>query len=234
MQARFLFSGDKEFTQAGKIIKYACDFDHYKKTLIITSNNAHIQKTFGLWNDYLFGPKETSEQAGDESETDKMLKAIDNMGTDNEEPVTSATGPRQAAPTAPAAGSRQPAPIPTPTPTLPLTALTAAADSAPGLIPDKGSKAPAVGDPVAEDNNRKRGKSTRAGARGGRARGRNAAGRGRGRGGKRVTTEDIVTEDVVTEEEDAPAKPTTRCLTRQGASEQVISITCGGSDEESE
>ncbi|KAK1215701.1 hypothetical protein PQX77_021706 [Marasmius sp. AFHP31] len=263
--ARFLFSPDKDFTKAGKVIKYAADFDKYKKNLIISSNNAHIQKTFALWNAYLFGTKAVPE-GSDDSDNDEMLRAIDDMGSDSADdtvPIVSASRTPQFTPTpvASAIGTPQLTPTPTastvvsrqptPTPTRPSTAavnvdtelLTVESN---GVQAVESNEVQAVDPDTAPSQDEappraKRGSRTTApkatkgkSGGGGQASGTaagsgagNGKGRAKGRGGRGKAR--VV--DVPTDEEQ-PAPPTNnRRLTRQGASQNVITVSCGDEEE---
>ncbi|KAL0057413.1 hypothetical protein AAF712_015949 [Marasmius tenuissimus] len=241
--ARFLFSPDKDFNKVGKIIKYTSDFDKYKKNLIISANNAHIQKTFTLWNTYLFGTKAAPKRAGDDSDTDEMLRAIDGMDSDSGDdtvpiicaaetpeftptPVASAAGTPQLTPTplASTTVSRQP----TPTPTHPSTA-TVNFDTEYEAPPRTKRGGKANGPKVVKGGGRGRGSSTVAGSGAGNGAGP-GRGHGRGRGGKGKAQ----AEEIATDEEEEPAPPTNCRLTRQGASQKLITVSCGDKEEESD
>ncbi|KAJ8094356.1 hypothetical protein PM082_010790 [Marasmius tenuissimus] len=247
---RFLFSEDKDFVQSGQQINYVRDFEYYKKSLIVSADNAHIQKTFAMWNNYLFGtptPKATTAnaEASDNPEIDEMLKVIGNMGSDNEEDFTPTASPIPA--------SRQPTPVP--------RSSASTTDAAPDLAPVENVATPQEDTPVVVDDAENEevevevdsvpqvaaaavGSRTKRGAGGGGkpseptvkpvarrgiARGRGVTKRGAGRPGRVVRGKTVVEEEEVVTEEEVSPRPTPTRLTRQGASSQ-IHIECG--DEE--
>ncbi|KAL0565906.1 hypothetical protein V5O48_016109 [Marasmius crinis-equi] len=90
--ARFLFSPDASFGKTGLIsgISYLRDFETCKRSVIIGIEHEHFQKTFALWNMFVFGAKPAvpplPAATGDtEDELEELLRAIDDDDSETEE-----------------------------------------------------------------------------------------------------------------------------------------------------
>ncbi|KAJ8072099.1 hypothetical protein PM082_015657 [Marasmius tenuissimus] len=236
----FLFSKDKEFTKSGQI-KYANDFDYYKKTLIVTAGSPHIQKTLALWNKHLFGTAlevVVDNETNDNPEVNEMLKVIGGMGSDDKGDAT---------PIASAA----PSPPLTPTATLtstPTPDQTTEAQAEDATVPTEDIPAPQdkvfEGNTVPQEGGQTKCGGATAGKKVGRGRGvgggkvnapgaawGGGAGTGRGCGGRRKAQ----ALEIATDEE-VPEPQPIHCLTHHGASSNLksISVECHGDEEESE
>ena len=225
MQVRFLFAEDKDFTKSGRGINYAHDFEYYKKTLIVSANNPGIQNVFVLWNNYLFGTpapaitaKGAEELEVNSPEVNEMLQVIASMCVDSGVDST---------PTTSTILSLPPAPTPTSSP-------LSTPDVTPLSVPeDLGAPAETTETSVdvADEETKKttRGGNAPQGTKKAMRGSKKAPAGGQSRPRTRWSRAQVTEVEVSTEEDDHQKSGTGR-LTRQGASEQIISITCG--DEE--